>query len=220
MFLGHYALAFGAKRIAPAVSLGTLFLACQFADLLWPTLVVMGIEIVEVDPGNTLVTPLNFVKYPYSHSLVMLLVWSVVFGLLYLAFRAGLNLREVPVRWDHNEGSKVSVVSDSFKMLNEVGLIRQQARRGVYDSAIRAVHELKARWAVDVNSVASLPAILSSRIRSSTKSRKTTTKQFRRLPATTPATSITKKRPRRPSRECFPRSTPIPLTFLTANLTS
>ena len=89
MFLGHYALAFGAKRVAPAVSLGSLFLACQFADLLWPTLVVLGIEIVEVDPGNTLVTPLNFVKYPYSHSLVMLLVWSVVFALLYLAFRRG-----------------------------------------------------------------------------------------------------------------------------------
>ena len=63
--------------------------------------------------------------------------------LLYLAFRAGLKLKEVPVRWDHNEGSKVSLFSDSFKMLNEVGLIRQQARRGVYDSAIRAVHELK-----------------------------------------------------------------------------
>ena len=63
--------------------------------------------------------------------------------LLYLAFRAGLNLKEIPVRWDHNEGSKVNVVSDSFKMLNEVGLIRQQARRGVYDSAIRAVHDLK-----------------------------------------------------------------------------
>ena len=62
--------------------------------------------------------------------------------LLYLAFRAGLNLKEIPVRWDHNEGSKVSVVSDSFKMLNEVALIRQQARRGVYDSAIRAVHDL------------------------------------------------------------------------------
>ena len=36
MFLGHYALALGAKRLAPSVSLGTLFLACQFADLLWP----------------------------------------------------------------------------------------------------------------------------------------------------------------------------------------
>lgn len=63
--------------------------------------------------------------------------------LLYLAFRAGLRLKEVPVRWDHNEGSKISLMSDSFRMLSEVGLIRQQARRGVYDTAIRAVHELK-----------------------------------------------------------------------------
>ena len=63
--------------------------------------------------------------------------------LLYMAFRAGLNLREIPVRWDHNEGSKISLFSDSFKMLGEVGLIRQQARRGVYDYAIRAVHEIK-----------------------------------------------------------------------------
>ena len=89
MFLGHYALAFGAKRMAPAVSLGTLFMACQFADLLWPTLVMLGLEIVEIDPGNTLVTPLNFVKYPYSHSLVMLVVWSTVFALLYFAIRRG-----------------------------------------------------------------------------------------------------------------------------------
>ena len=51
MFIGHYALAFGAKRYVPTVSLGTLFLACQFADLLWPTLVVLGIELVEVDPA-------------------------------------------------------------------------------------------------------------------------------------------------------------------------
>jgi glycosyltransferase involved in cell wall biosynthesis len=64
--------------------------------------------------------------------------------LLYLAHRAGLRLREVPVRWDHYEGSKISLASDSLKMLSEVGLIRQQARRGVYDSAIKAVNELKS----------------------------------------------------------------------------
>lgn len=63
--------------------------------------------------------------------------------LLYLAYRAGLRLKEVPVRWDHYEGSKISLASDSFRMLSEVGLIRQQARRGVYDAAIKAVHELK-----------------------------------------------------------------------------
>ena len=44
--------------------------------------------------------------------------------LLYLAFRAGLRLKEIPVRWDHNEGSKISMASDSVKMLSEVGLIR------------------------------------------------------------------------------------------------
>ena len=87
MFIGHYALALGAKRVAPGVSLGTLFFACQFADLLWPTLLVLGYEAVEIDPGNTVVTPLDFVSYPYSHSLVMLLVWSVVIALLYRAIR-------------------------------------------------------------------------------------------------------------------------------------
>ena len=87
MFIGHYALAFGAKRAAPAVSLGTLFLACQFADLLWPTLVLLGIEAVEVAPGITAVTPLNFVRYSYSHSLVMLLVWSALFAVSYLVLR-------------------------------------------------------------------------------------------------------------------------------------
>lgn len=60
--------------------------------------------------------------------------------LLYLTYKAGLRLREIPVRWDHNDGSKITLFSDSFRMLNEVGLIRQQARRGVYDQAIKAVH--------------------------------------------------------------------------------
>src|SRR6476661_6384620 len=63
--------------------------------------------------------------------------------LLFLGYRAGLKLKEIPVRWDHNDGSKVSVMSDSFRMVNEVNLIRQQARRGVYDAAIRAVRDLK-----------------------------------------------------------------------------
>lgn len=57
--------------------------------------------------------------------------------LLYVADRAGLRLREIPVRWNHFEGSKVDVMSDSFRMLSEVALIRQQARRGLYDKAIQ-----------------------------------------------------------------------------------
>ena len=81
MFIGHYALAFGAKKLTPLVSLGTLFMACQLADLLWPTFVMLGLEHFEVAPGDTAVTPLRFTHYPYSHSLVALVGWLLAFGL-------------------------------------------------------------------------------------------------------------------------------------------
>jgi glycosyltransferase involved in cell wall biosynthesis len=61
--------------------------------------------------------------------------------LLYVAHLAGLCLKEVPVRWDHNEGSKLSVVRDSLHAFNEIRLIRAQARRGVYTQAISAARE-------------------------------------------------------------------------------
>jgi hypothetical protein len=87
MFIGHFALAFGAKRAAPTVSLGWLFAACQLADLLWPTFLLVGMERVTIEPGNTVVTPLNFVSYPYSHSLLTLIIWGVALGGAYMALR-------------------------------------------------------------------------------------------------------------------------------------
>jgi hypothetical protein len=89
MFIGHFAVGFGAKRAVPAVSLGSLFLACQLADLIWPNLVLLGIERVEIDPGNTAVTPLDFASYPYSHSLVALVGWGLAFAVLYRLVRRG-----------------------------------------------------------------------------------------------------------------------------------
>lgn len=89
MFIGHFAVGFGAKRAMPAVSLGSLFLACQLADLLWPSFVLLGLERFEIDPGNTAVTPLDFVSYPYSHSLVALLGWGLAFAVLYRFVRRG-----------------------------------------------------------------------------------------------------------------------------------
>lgn len=84
MFIGHLAMGFGAKRFAPQVSLGILFLACQLADLIWPNLVLLGIETLSIKPGITVMTPLDFSSYPYSHSLIALLVWAVVFSSLYV----------------------------------------------------------------------------------------------------------------------------------------
>ena len=44
--------------------------------------------------------------------------------LLYRAHRAGLRIREVPVRWNHATGSKVSFFRDSLRMLREVITLR------------------------------------------------------------------------------------------------
>jgi len=87
MFIGHFALGLCAKKIANKPSLGTLFLAAQFVDLLWPVLLLLGLESVIVEPGNTVITPLNFTNYPISHSLLMSIVWGVVVGGVYYIFR-------------------------------------------------------------------------------------------------------------------------------------
>jgi hypothetical protein len=83
MFIGHFGIGFGAKAVAPKVSLGSLFLAAQFIDLLWPTFLLLGIERVRIDPGTTNIAPLDFVDYPFSHSLLAVFGWAVLVALVY-----------------------------------------------------------------------------------------------------------------------------------------
>jgi hypothetical protein len=87
MFLGHFGVALAAKKAAPKTSLGTLVLAAQFADMLWPIFLLLGWEQVRIVPGDTRVTPLEFVSYPYSHSLLAQLLWGAALGIAYFAFR-------------------------------------------------------------------------------------------------------------------------------------
>jgi len=86
MFIGHFAAAYAAKRLAPRTSLGTLFFAAQFVDLLWPFLVLAGIERLSLAPPGA-VFPLVFEHYPWSHSLLLALVWSGVVGCAYWGFK-------------------------------------------------------------------------------------------------------------------------------------
>ncbi|HYD93707.1 MAG TPA: metal-dependent hydrolase [Noviherbaspirillum sp.] len=87
MFIGHFGIGFGAKAATPGISLGTLFLAAQFLDLLWPTLLLLGVETVRIAPGNGSLTPLVFEHYPFSHSLLAVLAWAAAAALLYGALR-------------------------------------------------------------------------------------------------------------------------------------
>jgi hypothetical protein len=87
MFIGHFAVALAAKKAAPKTSLGTLFIAAQFVDLLWPILLLLGLEHVRIEPGNTAVTPLDFYDYPISHSLLGAVCWSLATGFIYYSVR-------------------------------------------------------------------------------------------------------------------------------------
>ena len=87
MFLGHFAVALTAKKAAPKASLGTLVLAAQFTDIFWPVLLLLGIEHVRIVPGLLPASPLDFVSYPVSHSLIAQIAWGGLLGAAYFLSR-------------------------------------------------------------------------------------------------------------------------------------
>lgn len=97
MFLGHHAVGLAAKRLAPNTSLGVLMAAVLWLDLIWPIFLLLGWEQVQIQPGNTAFTPLDFVYYPYTHSLAMASLWATLFAVIY--FAVGRYLRGAVVVW-------------------------------------------------------------------------------------------------------------------------
>lgn len=91
MFIGHFGVGFAAKKVDKKPSLGTLFFASQFVDLIWPVLLLIGLEKVAIDPGNTAFTPLNFIYYPFTHSLLGVFIWSVLFGSIYYLIKKNIK---------------------------------------------------------------------------------------------------------------------------------
>ena len=86
MFIGHFAAGIAARKATTKLTLPILLLASQLLDLIWPVLVILGVETVSVDHEITEVTPLIF-HYPYSHSLVMAVVWSLAFAVVLKGFK-------------------------------------------------------------------------------------------------------------------------------------
>jgi hypothetical protein len=107
MFLGHYGVALALKRAEPKLSLGTLFLAVQLADLLWGVFLLAGWEQVLIDPGYTAVTPLQFVQYPISHSLVGMLCWGLIGAAVYYSWPT----RDTSRHWQAAAVAGLAIVS-------------------------------------------------------------------------------------------------------------
>ena len=83
MFVGHYSVAFAAKSERNKIPLWVLFIAVQFLDYIWATLVLLGIEKLRVIKGFTAGSMLDSYFHPYSHSLIAAIIWSGVAALLY-----------------------------------------------------------------------------------------------------------------------------------------
>jgi hypothetical protein len=86
MFLGHYGLALAIKRAEPKISLGTLFVAAQLADLLWGVFLLLGWEHVRILADDNPLLRLQFYDYPISHSLVAALAWGLAAAALYYSW--------------------------------------------------------------------------------------------------------------------------------------
>lgn len=84
MFVGHYAASLALKRFEKRASLGVLFLAVQFVDIVFFPLVLLGIERLNIVENFTQSTHFELEFMPYTHSLVAFLIWS---GLAYVVFR-------------------------------------------------------------------------------------------------------------------------------------
>ncbi|MGV8150124.1 MAG: metal-dependent hydrolase [Candidatus Woesearchaeota archaeon] len=87
MFIGHFGIGFFAKKYAPKISLGWLFIASQFIDLLWPILLLFNVEKVAINNPVVGILTFNFISYPISHSLFMVFIWGILFGLIYWFFQ-------------------------------------------------------------------------------------------------------------------------------------
>jgi hypothetical protein len=84
MFIGHAAAGFAAKKLAPRASLPWLLVAPWLLDFLWPVFLVLGVERVRPRTAASPFLNLDFVSYPWSHSLVMALVWAALFAFAYV----------------------------------------------------------------------------------------------------------------------------------------
>jgi hypothetical protein len=83
MFVGHYSVAFAVKSERNRIPLWVLFVAVQFLDYIWATLVLLGIEKLRLIKGFTAGSMLDSYFHPYSHSLIAAMAWSAIAVLLY-----------------------------------------------------------------------------------------------------------------------------------------
>ena len=111
MFVGHLAVALGAKRMAPGVPLDATVAAAFGLDLIWPVLLLLGAETVRVSPGDTAFTNLAFDAYPWSHRRTGPVTWVLI-----RSTSQSVSFLSWPrcFRWGFGVGARAKGGNDSF----------------------------------------------------------------------------------------------------------
>lgn len=97
MYFGHYGVGLFLKKYSKGLSLGWLFLATQFVDFLAMSLLILGIEKANVVPGYSATSSMQYVYFPFSHSLIAFLIWSAVFFMIFRLIKVKTDLKKLKV---------------------------------------------------------------------------------------------------------------------------
>jgi hypothetical protein len=89
MFVGHYGVAFAARRVGERVPLWVWFVAVQWLDVVWSVLVLLGIEKLRIVPGFTEANALDLYYMPYTHGLPGSILLSLVLGAIVALLSSG-----------------------------------------------------------------------------------------------------------------------------------
>jgi hypothetical protein len=83
MFIGHFAVGIAGRRLTPRTGLGWWMASGMFLDMVWPVLVLLGLEHVQIVQSSNSFLTLEFTSYPISHSLIGAAAWAAIFAGVY-----------------------------------------------------------------------------------------------------------------------------------------
>jgi hypothetical protein len=134
MFVGHYSVAFACRTERNGIPLWVLFIAVQFLDYIWATLVLLGIEKLRVIKGFTTGSMLDSYFQPYSHSLVTAVIWSVVAALVYKAICGRHPFDSAQGRFSHYSKSTPLIIGIAVFSHWILDLIAHPRDLAIYDN--------------------------------------------------------------------------------------
>jgi hypothetical protein len=137
MFVGHYSVAFACRTERNRIPLWVLFVAVQFLDYIWATLVLLGIEKLRVIKGFTVGSMLDSYFHPYSHSLIAAILWSVVAALLYKAVCSRHPFDSAPGRLSDYRRSAALIIGLAVFSHWILDLVAHPRDLPIYDNAAK-----------------------------------------------------------------------------------